>query len=199
MLDLYHPGASPLHRARAGLKLLALLFLSTLIFALATLPTLPIVLGLIGLGYGIAALPARLIWRQLRPVLWILAILFAVQLWLNDLAMAGFIVLRLVALLLLAGLFTLTTRSSDIIDAITKGLAVLRPIGVNPAKVGLAFSLALRFIPVLSQATKEVREAQIARGLDRNIIAMAVPVFVRTLKMADDIADAIDARGFDPR
>ncbi len=101
-------------------------------------------------------------------------------------------------MLLLAGLVTLTTRSSDMIAAVERGLAILRPIGVNPAKIGLAFSLALRFIPVLAKATQEVREAQKTRGLERSILATAIPVAVRTLKMGDEIAQAIDARGWDP-
>ena len=84
------------------------------------------------------------------------------------------------------------------IEALQGGLVWLRAIGVNPAKVSLAISLALRFIPVLAAVTSEVREAQRARGLDANILAIAVPVVVRTLKMADDIAAAIEARSYDP-
>ena len=78
------------------------------------------------------------------------------------------------------------------------GLPVLRPLGVNPAKVSLALSLALRFIPVLAQITREVREAQRVRGLENSVIALAIPLFVRTLRMSDDIADAIEARGYRP-
>ena len=60
--------------------------------------------------------------------------------------------------------------------------------------VSLALSLTLRFIPVLAQVVQDVQEAQRARGLERNLVALAAPVIVRTLKMADDVADAIDAR-----
>ena len=53
-------------------------------------------------------------------------------------------------------------------------------------------------IPVLGQVTTEVREAQSARGQSRNIVAVAIPVVVRTLKMADAVSEALDARGYDP-
>ena len=39
-----------------------------------------------------------------------------------------------------------------------------------------------------------VREAQRARGLDRHPLALAVPLVLRTLKMADEVAEAIEAR-----
>ena len=61
------------------------------------------------------------------------------------------------------------------------------------AKVGLAISLAIRFIPAVAAIVEEVREAQRARGQDRSMIALAVPVIIRLLKMADEIAEAIDA------
>ena len=44
----------------------------------------------------------------------------------------------------------------------------------------------------------EVREAQRARGLERSLVALTVPIVVRMLKMSDDIAAAIDARSYDP-
>ncbi len=75
---------------------------------------------------------------------------------------------------------------------------LFKPIGVNPDKVSLAISLALRFIPVLGRITTEVREAQKARGLERSVIAVAMPLAIRAIKMADDISDAIDSRGYRP-
>ncbi len=57
--------------------------------------------------------------------------------------------------------------------------------------------MVLRFIPVIATVASEIRDAQRARGLDRSILAMIVPLIIRTLKMADDVADAIEARSFD--
>ena len=51
---------------------------------------------------------------------------------------------------------------------------------------------------MLAQITQEVREAQKARGLERSVIAVAMPVAIRTIKMADDISDAIESRGYRP-
>jgi len=198
MLDLYAPGNSILHRLSPGPKMLALMIGATVLFLNQSLAlTIMACVAVLSL-YPLAGLPLKQAAHQLRPLLWIFLLFFAVQWWFSGLELAAYVVLRLAALILLASLVTLTTRSSDMIDTMTWALGFLRPLGANPAKVGLAISLALRFIPVLAQITQEVREAQKARGLERSVIAVAMPVAIRTLKMADDISDAIESRGYRP-
>jgi biotin transport system permease protein len=194
----YVPGASPLHRCPAGAKILALIGAGSLLFAWPRLDLALAVLGLAGLLYRIAGIPVRLMLAQLRPLAWILSLLVLVQLALDGWLAGLLVAARLAALVLLAGLVTLTTRSADLIEALQRGLSWLRPLGVNPAKAGLAVALTLRFIPVLAAVTAEVREAQRARGLERSLVALTIPVVVRMLKMSDDIAAAIDARSYDP-
>jgi len=198
MLDLYSPGRSPIHRLAPGVKILAMMVGGTGLFLVESLGIVAVALASVVALYKIAGLSASQLWNQIRPVLWILIFFLGLQWWLSGASVAGFVVLRLATLLLLAGLVTLTTRASDMIESLTSGLRILRPLGVNPAKVGLAISLALRFIPVLAQITTEVREAQKARGMEHSIVAVAMPVAIRMLKMADDISDAIDARGYRP-
>ncbi len=198
MTGLYHPGESWLHRLWPGAKLAALAGVGTVLFLRESLPLSVGMLAVVLALYAVARIPAGLVWAQLRPLIWVLAILFAVQWLIDGLPMAIFMITRLVALILLAALVTLTTRSADMIDTLTRALSPLRLIGVDPARVSLALSLALRFIPVLGTITEDVREAQRARGLDRSVIALAVPLILRLLRMADEIAEAIDARGYDP-
>ncbi|MGX9351842.1 energy-coupling factor transporter transmembrane component T family protein [Shimia sp. W99] len=198
MLDLYSPGTSPLHRLSPGPKMLVLMIGATALFLNESLPiTVGALCGVL-LLYPVAQLTLKQAWQQIRPLLWIFALFFALQWWFSGIALAAYVVLRLAALILLASLVTLTTRSSDMIETMTWALGFLRPLGVNPAKVGLAISLALRFIPVLAQIAQEVREAQKARGLERSVLAVAMPVAIRTIKMADDISDAIESRGYRP-
>ncbi|WP_349768711.1 energy-coupling factor transporter transmembrane component T family protein [Rhodobacter sp. NTK016B] len=198
ILSDYLPGTGLLWRLPPGIKLLALAALGTLLLAVPLLDLAAITfVAVIALYLG-SGLGWRVIWGILRPMLLILAIVAGAQWWLFDALSALMVALRLAALLLFASLVTLTTRASDMIAALERALFWLRPLRVNPAKVSLALSLALRFIPVLGSITAEVREAQRARGLERSVIATAVPVIVRLLKMADDIADAIEARGYDP-
>lgn len=198
MFELYRPGNSFLHRMRPGAKLLALAGAGTAIFLLPGLPAIfAVLLGVLAL-YAATGLGLAAAWAQLRPVLVVFGILFAAQVFIAGWLTGVFFIARFSVLLMLAGLLTLTTRVSDMVAAMEKGFEILRPVGLNPAKISLALALALRFIPVLAQITAEVREAQRVRGLDGSIIAIAIPVIVRTLRMSDAIADAIEARGFNP-
>lgn len=192
--SLFVPGASWLHRARPGAKLLALPVAASVLFLSASPPAMAgALLGTL-LLYPAAGLAPRLAVAQLRPAMWALVILFAAQSWFAGVEPAATAVLRLAALILLASLVTLTTRVSALVDTLQWALEPLRPLGVDPAKVGLAISLAVRFIPALAAVLEEVREAQRARGVERGALSLAVPMVVRTLKMADEIAEAIDAR-----
>ncbi|OCA56351.1 energy-coupling factor transporter transmembrane component T family protein [Photorhabdus namnaonensis] len=197
-LSGYNPGSSFVHRVSPGLKIISLVILGTLLFVIPRIDLSVAALACIVLLYLLARISLKTAWMQLRPALWVLALIFIVQLLLHHWTAGVLVVVRLVSLLLLASLVTLTTRSSDMIDALEKGLGWLYYLGINPGKVSLALSLALRFIPVLASITEEVREAQKARGLDKSVIAIAVPVIVRMLKMADDISAAIEARSYDP-
>ncbi|MBK0035269.1 energy-coupling factor transporter transmembrane protein EcfT [Erwinia sp. S43] len=198
-LSDYVPGNSFIHRLPSGIKILSLALVGTLLFVFPLLAVVLSTLVVVATLYPLAGIGPKIMLLQLKPLLWVLALLFAVQWWMVDWVSGVLVVTRLSALLLLAALVTLTTRTTDMIDALESGLSWLRFLRINPAKVSLALSLALRFIPVLAAITAEVREAQKARGLDRSVIAVAIPVIVRTLKMADDIAAALEARAYDPQ
>lgn len=199
ILSDYMAGNSPIHRLPPGLKILSLALLGTVLFVFPHLAMSLAALLLVGMLYPLAHLSPRIMLLQLKPLLWVLALLFTVQWWMVEWQSGVLVVARLAAVMLMAALVTLTTRTSAMIDALEKGLFWLRWLRINPAKVSLALSLAMRFIPVLAAIVAEVREAQKARGLDRSLVAIAIPVIVRTLKMADDIAAALEARAYDPK
>jgi biotin transport system permease protein len=73
----------------------------------------------------------------------------------------------------------------------------LRLAGINPRAPALAIALVIRFVPVLLASWQEREEAWRARTGRRASIRL-IPAFVaETLRMADQIAEALDARGFD--
>lgn len=196
-LGLYTERDSSIHRLTPAVKLLALLVLSVAVFVLRDWRlVLGLGLGVVGL-YAAARLDARTLWVQLRGAVWMLLFFFVVQLLTSGLDLAVLTVLRFAVMILAAALVTLTTRVSAMLDALERALQPLARFGVQPARVSLAFSLTIRFIPVIAQVLEDVREAQKARGLEGNLLALTIPLIVRTLKMADDVADAIDARSWD--
>ena len=198
MLSLYVPGESPVHRLPAGAKLTALVAGSGALFAVPGIPVhageLLVVLAL----YHVARLPWREVFDPLRPALLFLVPIFLFHVFFTDWRLGLETVLRVLVLLLLAVLVTLTTKLSDMIEVLESVMRPLRHVGVNPSKVGMMLSLVIRLIPLMMREAAEILEAQRARGLDRNAIALLVPLLIKALKMADDLSDAMDARGYDP-
>jgi len=196
MLDLYVEGASPLHQLRPGWKILGLAGAGTILFAIDHILFSILALALTLALYHVATLSLSRAWQQVRPALWIFALILLAQTVFNSWMLGVFVIVRFAVLLMLAGLLTLTTRSSDMLDGIEAGLAPLRRFGIRTEGISLAISLTLRFVPVLTRVVRDVREAQRTRGLERNPFAIAIPAIVRTLRISEEISDAIDARGF---
>lgn len=197
-LGLYVHRDSPLHRLPAGAKLLALFIAGIGVFLVSNPLWLLPLLGVVTCLFAIGRVPVRPALLQLRPAAILIVIIFVAHGFFTSWALGFLVVLRFAILLLLAVLVTFTTRVSDMIATLERALVPLAPLGVNPEKVSLTLSLALRFIPLLFDRYTEIREAQRARGLDRNVFALLMPLMIRTLRMADALTEAIDARGYDP-
>ena len=112
--------------------------------------------------------------------------------WLTAGLMAG----RLVVAVALAALFTLTTTVTAVLEAFQ---VLLKPFSrwVDADRVGLLVALTIRCIPLVAEIVREVLEARRARGAAGSIVALAVPVVVRSLYAADAIGEALAARGLD--
>ncbi|MGA6204911.1 energy-coupling factor transporter transmembrane component T family protein [Nocardia testacea] len=198
MIGLYLPGHSLLHRMPAGAKLLSLL---VIIVAATVLVRTPAQAGVLGLAvvalFALARVPWRVALAQLRPVVWMLALIAVVQVLTTSPARATVVCALLLISVALAALVTLTTRVTDMLDAVTRGLGPLRRFGVDPERVGLLLALAIRCVPLLAGIVREVADARRARGLQWSVTALATPVLVRALRTADAMGDALAARGVD--
>nr|WP_246401313.1 energy-coupling factor transporter transmembrane protein EcfT [Jiangella mangrovi] len=193
----YVPGASPVHRASAGLKLALLAVGCTaLVFART-----PVAVGVAAVAvtalYVLAGVGWRAAWGQLRPLRWLVVVLIVIQLIIADLPTAVTLTARLVLAVALAALVTLTTRTTDLMAALERGLQPFRRFGVDPARVSLLMSLALRSVAVVAGIAGRIREARWARGRERSVRAFAVPLVVGVLRHADAMGEALQARGLD--
>jgi biotin transport system permease protein len=201
-LALYVPRTSPVHRAPAGGKLVALAALSVLVFAV---PTLPVVCGalvfVVVLGLAGARLPAAVLLSQARAVLWWLVALFVLHSVVTDVLTGTLTVLRLLTLVLAAAVVTATTRVTAMVAVVERVCGPLRWVGVRPARIGLVIAMALRFIPLISERADRIREAQAARGGStrglRGLTTTVVPLLVQVLQLASTVSEALDARGAD--
>ncbi|GAA2577406.1 CbiQ family ECF transporter T component [Winogradskya consettensis] len=198
MISLYRPGDSLLHRMPAGPKLVVVAGLAT---AISLLPANPLLLAAVLVavagcylqaGTGIAE-AGRQLWR-LR---WVLLVVSLSQVFFLPVLTVAANVIRVGAVVLLANLITLTTRTDRLIDALERALRPLRRVGVNSDRVALMLSMTITTIPVIAGFAARIREAQRARGVTVSPFAAVVPLLVMALKHADDLADALVARGAD--
>ncbi|HET7357497.1 MAG TPA: energy-coupling factor transporter transmembrane protein EcfT [Nocardioidaceae bacterium] len=194
-LGLYQPGASPVHRAPAVLKLLLMLALGVASVFLDRTWEVAAALLAVVVGYAVARIPIRTAVAQIRPLLWVVGFAAVVHVFLDGWARAFVVVGVVVALVLLAGLVTLTTRTDAMVDALVALLRPLRHVGVDSERIGLVLALGIRCVPVVVGLAEEVRDAQRARGLTASPRAFAVPLVVRSLRHADALGEALLARG----
>ena len=79
-------------------------------------------------------------------------------------------------------------------------------IGIPAHELAMMMTIALRFIPTLLEETEKIMKAQMARGADfesgnllqraKNLIPLLVPLFINAFRPADDLAIAMEARGY---
>jgi energy-coupling factor transport system permease protein len=104
-------------------------------------------------------------------------------------------VLRLLALVTASVWFFALTPPEELAESLLAS-------GLSPQAVFLLEG-TLRFAPTMATLAREVREAQESRGirldgfyLFRNGLALLGPLLTSVMRFADDLAEALEARGF---
>ncbi|MDN6300171.1 MAG: energy-coupling factor transporter transmembrane protein EcfT [Micrococcaceae bacterium] len=196
MLSLYRPGHGLLHRLPTGRKaLLLMLVLLGLSFLQSTYWAAGLACVVAVLGYLLGGLGLSELWRQLIAVRWLIGITLLAQLIFMPLEAAAANSSRVVAAILLAGLLVLTTRLTDLLAAVERGLAPLARLGIDPERMALLLAVTITTVPVLARLGAGVREAQRARGARGGLATFVVPFLVVSLKHADELGEALSARG----
>ncbi|GAA1914137.1 energy-coupling factor transporter transmembrane component T [Nocardioides marmoribigeumensis] len=200
-LGLYQPGDSVLHRLPAGVKLLVLLVLGAGSFLLDRAWQGGAAVAAALVLYAVAGLGPRLVWSQVKPLVLLLLVLGTFHALVNGVDRALLVTSSILALVLLAGLVTLTTRTSAVVDVVVRVAGPvrrpLRTVGLDPERIGLLVALSIRAVPVVAGLAVEVRDAQRARGLESDPRAFAVPLIIRSIRHADAVGEALVARGLE--
>ncbi|GAA6527155.1 energy-coupling factor transporter transmembrane protein EcfT [Intrasporangium sp. DVR] len=196
-LAVYVPRDSVVHRLPAGVKLVLLAVAAAGTLSLGRAWQVAVALAVVALLYGVARIPVRTAVDQVRPLVWFLGALGAFQLVVVGWERAVVVLGGMLALIMLAALVSLTTRTTAIVDVVVRALQPLRRVGVDPERVGLLVALGIRSVAVIIELARDVRQAQLARGVGSSPLAFVVPLVVRTLRHADRLAEALVARGVD--
>ncbi|MBN8944014.1 MAG: energy-coupling factor transporter transmembrane protein EcfT [Rhizobiales bacterium] len=185
-----------LHRQPAGLKLIALAGVSIALLPVQDWRILALGLMLVAACYlALGGQAARRL-TLFRPLLPLLVIIFGLQAYSGGWDQGASAVLRLVVMVLAADLVTMTTTMTALMAAIEPLLRLLRPLGVDPRKLALAVALVLRFVPVLLANWRAREEAWRARSQRRVPLRIVALFLVETLRLADRVAESLDARGY---
>lgn len=121
---------------------------------------------------------------------------------------ASIVLVRVLTLISLSALLTLTTKPTDLNSGIEGIFKPLRFLKSQISIFAMMISIALRSIPTLINESQRILKAQASRGVDFNegtlkdkinqIVSLLVPMFVISYKKAEDLAYAMEARGYIP-
>ncbi|MDO6964791.1 energy-coupling factor transporter transmembrane component T [Rhizobium alvei] len=199
MLTLTSPFKTRYHAIQAGAKL-ALLAAATLVVMPLSAPV-PI---LCAFGAA-AALYLAEGWRfavhglkHLRP-LWPFVVVLLVWHGLSSgwqgLWAGIAISVKMLTAVALANLVTMTTRLDDMIAVIERLAAPCARLGLSPRVLAISIALVIRFVPVLMQRANQLAEAWRARSFRRQNWHILVPMTLAAIDDAEQIAEALRARG----
>lgn len=119
-----------------------------------------------------------------------------------------YILFRLVIVMLMTDIFTTTTKPMEMTGALEWLFYPLKLIHIPVHKFAMAISLALRFIPTLIEDANRIMKAQASRGVDyrqgsfkdrvKALVSLIIPLFMSSFMTSGELADAMEARGYDP-
>lgn len=120
--------------------------------------------------------------------------------------MAIFISIRFFLLVFVTTLMTLTTTPITLTDGLESLMNPLKRFKFPVHELALMMSISLRFIPTLMDETDKIMKAQMARGVEfssgpikdriKAIVPLLIPLFVSSFKRAEELATAMEARGY---
>lgn len=126
----------------------------------------------------------------------------------DGLLQVAFIVLRLALMVALTVILTSTTTNMEITYALEWYLTPLKLFKFPTQIISLTISLALRFVPTLLNESHKIMNSQKSRGVDYNkgflvgkiksITTLIIPLLVSCFSKSDELAIAMDSRGYDP-
>ncbi|MCK1995268.1 energy-coupling factor transporter transmembrane protein EcfT [Peribacillus muralis] len=223
IIGRYVPANSLLHRMDPRAKLLLVFLFVCVVFLANNFVSYGLLAVFTILLISISKIPLRYLYNGLKPIFFLIVFTFLLHIlftkegellfeygWFaiyeGGLIQGLFISIRFTLLILVTSLLTLTTTPISITDGMEELLGPLKKWKMPVHELALMMSIALRFIPTLMEETEKIMKAQTARGVDfssgpikervKSIVPLLVPLFVSSFKRAEELATAMESRGY---
>ncbi|MBB1079727.1 energy-coupling factor transporter transmembrane protein EcfT [Limosilactobacillus sp. STM2_1] len=221
----YVPVKSILHRLDPRIKLImCIAFVILIFFVNSWLTGLWLFLALL-LAIKLSNVAVKQYWQGIKPLFLIILITVAFQILFSSggktywhwgimaitydgLINSLIIFYRFIVIITASTVLTATTPTFQIADALAWIMKPLKIIKVPVNQITLMLSIALRFVPTIMDETSKIMKAQRARGMNFNdgniltrikhLVPILIPLFVNSFKRAEELATAMEARGYDP-
>ena len=218
----YYPARSVLHRLDPRIKIILTILYIVCSFICKNVISYALLLASALLLVIIGRVPLKIILKGLKGVLFVLmftAVLNVfwtkgemllwqwkfISIYVEGLYAAMFIMIRISVLIIGTGmLLTYTTTPIALTNAIEDLLSPLKKLHVPVHSFAMMMTIALRFIPTLSDEAERIMTAQKARGADftsgglvqraKALIPVLIPLFVSAFNRAGDLAIAMECR-----
>lgn len=215
---------SPLHKMDARFKIILTFFYIIVLFIIRQPISYIIFTIFAATLIMLSSVPVRYVMRGMKPLLWIFIFTAVLNLFLTPgetvltipffktsltmtkegIKMAILLVVRLVLLMVGSSILTLTTSPLQLTDGIEKLLKPLNRFGISSHETAMIMTIAIRFIPTLSEEADKIIKAQKARGADfesgglikraKALLPVLIPLFVSAFRRADELACAMESR-----
>lgn len=218
----YCEGSSLIHRMDPRAKIVAAVLYIVTVFLAKNLFAFGLLLLSVVVLIAVSRIPVRIVVKSMKPLVIILLFTALINIfWMEGktlLVSVGFIHIYLEGIInailiavriiiLLAGttiFLTFTTTPIALTDGLEQLLSPLKKIGVPVHDFSMMMTIALRFIPTLTEETQKIMNAQKARGADfstgslvqraKALVPILVPLFVSAFRRADELATAMECR-----
>ena len=224
-LGRYIPLDSPIHKMDPRAKIGAMLLMLVAIFFPAGWIGYAVLFAACTVLILSAKLSFRYVWKSLKPMMVMMCFLLIINIlvvktgtvlfsigsfvvYSDAVLQTAYIVVRLLLMIMVTTTLTATTKPLDMTLGIEDLLQPFGKIGVPYHEIAMLISIALRLIPDLIDETNRILKAQESRGVDMQegklkekimaILSLIVPLFVSAFQRAEDLANAMEARGYAP-
>ena len=223
IIGQYVPGNSLIHRLDPRTKITIIFFFVFIVFFANNVLSYGVLVAFALTAMFTSKVPVRFIMKGLTPVWFLIVFTFILHLFVTKEGTVVFefgifkfysggiiqgfaISIRFFLLILVTSLLTLTTTPIEITDGIEDMLHPLKRFKFPVHELALMMSISLRFIPTLMQETDKISKAQASRGVDfrtgplkervKAVVPLLVPLFISAFKRAEELAMAMEARGY---